>query len=433
MVIGHLLPDDPARRCAGRGPGVLARSSEAIHGATTPASSTCRRRSSSACDDVVPPPGCDAARGLGAGRRRSRSRRRSAAPCSTRRCPSDYPFVDVEVAKKQLSAHRQRPRRALPEGPGRRDARRPQGGGLPLGHPRRASRSRSRTSSRRRARTRSSRATRSRPRRSQTQYETGLITDDERRQELIEIWTQATNEVAEAMEANFPATQPGLDDGPLRRPRKHDAGPADRRHAWSRGQPQGRDHPAADQGQLPRGPVRARVLHLDARCPQGSGRHRAADRRLRLPHPSSGRRLAGRDHPRGRLRHRPWPRLPDRGPRPPTARSARTTTSRPPSTRGPSPTTSLVRQGGRGRRRRRHHGARSIDELVAAGVDEVKVRSVLTCESKVGTCATVLRPLAGHRQARRRRRGGRHHRRPVDRRARHPADHAYVPHRRRRR
>ncbi|MFC0360208.1 DNA-directed RNA polymerase subunit beta' [Kytococcus sp. HMSC28H12] len=42
----------------------------------------------------------------------------------------------------------------------------------------------------------------------QVQYERGLITDDERRQELIEIWTQATNEVAKAMEANFPADNP---------------------------------------------------------------------------------------------------------------------------------------------------------------------------------------------------------------------------------
>ncbi len=40
----------------------------------------------------------------------------------------------------------------------------------------------------------------------QTQYERGLITDDERRQELIEIWTQATNEVAKEMEANLPRT-----------------------------------------------------------------------------------------------------------------------------------------------------------------------------------------------------------------------------------
>ncbi len=32
-------------------------------------------------------------------------------------------------------------------------------------------------------------------------------------------------------------------------------------------------------------------------------------------------------------------------------------------------------------------GDRVIDELVAAGVDEVKIRSVLTCDSKVGQCA----------------------------------------------
>jgi len=38
----------------------------------------------------------------------------------------------------------------------------------------------------------------------QDQYDTGLITDDERRQELIEIWTQATNEVDRAMRDNFP-------------------------------------------------------------------------------------------------------------------------------------------------------------------------------------------------------------------------------------
>jgi DNA-directed RNA polymerase subunit beta' len=38
----------------------------------------------------------------------------------------------------------------------------------------------------------------------QQQYERGLITDDERRQELIEIWTQATNDVAKDLEAAMP-------------------------------------------------------------------------------------------------------------------------------------------------------------------------------------------------------------------------------------
>jgi DNA-directed RNA polymerase subunit beta' len=42
----------------------------------------------------------------------------------------------------------------------------------------------------------------------QKQFDRGLITDDERRQELIEIWTQASNEVAKAMEINFDKDNP---------------------------------------------------------------------------------------------------------------------------------------------------------------------------------------------------------------------------------
>ncbi|MGH8835447.1 MAG: DNA-directed RNA polymerase subunit beta', partial [Actinomycetes bacterium] len=42
----------------------------------------------------------------------------------------------------------------------------------------------------------------------QAQYEKGLITDEERRQELIQIWTHATNEVARKMEDNFPKDNP---------------------------------------------------------------------------------------------------------------------------------------------------------------------------------------------------------------------------------
>jgi DNA-directed RNA polymerase subunit beta' len=42
----------------------------------------------------------------------------------------------------------------------------------------------------------------------QKQFERGLVTDEERRQELIEIWTQASNEVAKAMEVNFDRSNP---------------------------------------------------------------------------------------------------------------------------------------------------------------------------------------------------------------------------------
>src|SRR4051812_43367820 len=40
----------------------------------------------------------------------------------------------------------------------------------------------------------------------QQQFERGLVTDDERRQELIEIWTEAASRVGKAMEANFDKT-----------------------------------------------------------------------------------------------------------------------------------------------------------------------------------------------------------------------------------
>jgi hypothetical protein len=42
----------------------------------------------------------------------------------------------------------------------------------------------------------------------QGQFEKGLVTDAERRQEQIKIWTEATDEVQAAMKANFPPTTP---------------------------------------------------------------------------------------------------------------------------------------------------------------------------------------------------------------------------------
>ena len=68
--------------------------------------------------------------------------------------------------------------------------------------------------------------------------------------------------------------------------------------------------------------------------------------------------------------------------------------------------------------------------IQAAGIERVKIRSVLTCESKRGVCVSVLRPQPGHRPAGGARRGGRRDRGAVHRRARHAAHHAHVPHRR---
>ena len=104
--------------------------------------------------------------------------------------------------------------------------------------------------------------------------------------------------------------QPDLHDGQLGCPRLVLADPPAGRHARPDGQPEGRDHRAADQGQLHGRPDRARVLHLDPRRPQGSRRHGAAYRRLGLPDPAPGRRRPGRDHPPGGLRHRGFIEMP---------------------------------------------------------------------------------------------------------------------------
>ncbi len=73
----------------------------------------------------------------------------------------------------------------------------------------------------------------------ESQYERGIITDDERRQQEIEIWTDATNQVTKAMQDLMQSTsvQPDRHDGRLGRPRKHHAGASDRRYARSRRQP----------------------------------------------------------------------------------------------------------------------------------------------------------------------------------------------------
>ena len=94
-----------------------------------------------------------------------------------------------------------------------------------------------------------------------------------------------------------------LHHGRLRRPRLQDPDPPGGRHARPDGQALRRHHRDPHHRQLQGGPQRPAVLHLHPRRPQGPGRHRPQDRRLRLPHPQAGGRGPGRDHQRGRLRH----------------------------------------------------------------------------------------------------------------------------------
>ena len=136
------------------------------------------------------------------------------------------------------------------------------------------------------------------------QYDMGLITEDERHETIVNIWTEATDEVAERDGGALRRAEPGVHDGQLRCPRLDEADPPARRYARPDGESEGRDHRAPDQGQLHGRPVGARVLHLDPRRPQGPRRHGAPHGGLGLPDAASRRRLAGRDRARGRLRHR---------------------------------------------------------------------------------------------------------------------------------
>ena len=138
----------------------------------------------------------------------------------------------------------------------------------------------------------------------QRSYDRGLITEDERHEQVVVALEQGDRRRRRGDEPQPRRAEPRVHDGQLRRPRIVQADPPAGRDARPHGKPEGRDHRAPDQVQLHGGPVGAGVLHLHARCPQGPRRHGAPHGRLRVPDPAAGRRLAGRDHPRGRLQVR---------------------------------------------------------------------------------------------------------------------------------
>jgi DNA-directed RNA polymerase subunit beta' len=219
----------------------------------------------------------------------------------------------------------------------------------------------------------------------QSQYEKGLITDDERRQELIEIWTKATAEVGKEMEDGFPRVNPvwmmvysgargnmmqirqiagmrGLVANPkgeiIPRPIKSNfrEGLSVLEYFIStHGARKGGADTAlrtADSGYLTRRlcDVAQDVIIREEDC--------GTDRGLSLP--IAVRQQAGNlvkhDHVESSVYGR--------------------TLAEDVEANG-----SVIMKAGT------DLGDRDIDALVAAGIDEIKVRSVLTCDSKVGQCA----------------------------------------------
>ena len=219
----------------------------------------------------------------------------------------------------------------------------------------------------------------------QSQYEKGLITDDERRQELIEIWTLATNEVAKEMEDNFPRTNPvwmmvysgargnmmqirqiagmrGLVANPkgeiIPRPIKSNfrEGLSVLEYFIStHGARKGLADTAlrtADSGYLTRRlcDVAQDVIIREEDCGTDRGLT------LRIAAKDSSGKLVRDDHVETSLFGRNL-------------------------AEDVSASGKVILAAGT------DLGDRNIDTLVAAGVEEVKVRSVLTCDSKVGQCA----------------------------------------------
>ena len=224
-----------------------------------------------------------------------------------------------------------------------------------------------------------------------------------------------------------------LHDGQLRRPRLVQADPPARGHARPDGQPEGRDHRAAREGELHGGPRRDRVLHLDPRRPQGPRRHGAAHGGLGLPDPPPGGRRAGRDHPDRGLRHRGVPRDAAVQERPASRRSMLVGRVAAVDIKDGKDGDRAQGRGDRARhaRRDRRRQRRRRGGQRAGRQDPGALRAQVRGDRR--RVPEVLRPLAGLRQDGHDRRRGGHHRRPVDRRAGHAADDADVPHRRRRR
>ncbi|MGY2700483.1 MULTISPECIES: DNA-directed RNA polymerase subunit beta' [unclassified Nocardioides] len=221
----------------------------------------------------------------------------------------------------------------------------------------------------------------------QTQFERGLVTDEERRQELIEIWTQAANEVGKAMETTFDRANPiymMVESGASGNMNQI------RQVAAMRGlvaNPKGEIIPRPIKSNFREG-----LTVLEYFIATHGARKGLADTALRTA--DSGyltRRLVDvsqdviiREDDCGTERGLPK-RIGERREDGTVVKAENAETAayaRSAATEITHPETGEVLAGAG-----EDLGDVKIGELVAAGIEEVKVRSVLTCDAKTGTCA----------------------------------------------
>ncbi|WP_154792906.1 DNA-directed RNA polymerase subunit beta' [Occultella kanbiaonis] len=220
----------------------------------------------------------------------------------------------------------------------------------------------------------------------QGQYDRGLLTDDERRQELVEIWNQATDEVAGAMRENFSKTNPV----------NRMVGSGARGNWMQVRQIAGmRGLVANPKGEIIPRPIKSNYREglsvVEYFIATHGARKGLADTALRTA--DSGyltRRLVDvsqdviiREDDCGTERGLTLPIL-ERTPSGQARRADTVETSvygRSLAGSVSSPDGEVLGQGGD------DVGDVLLDKLIEAGVEQLKVRSVLTCESRVGTCA----------------------------------------------
>ena len=343
--------------------------------------------------------------------------------------PAPYPFVNEEMPKKRQAVIVNDLAEHYPMSLVARTLDAPEGGRLPLGDPLRDDRSPSATSSSRPRSPRSWPSSTTQAEKVERAYQRGNLSHAERNEDLVRIWEQATKEIEAVIPRAYPKDNP---IGTLVA-----AGAAGnwiqvRSLAGMKGVV------ANSRGEeIPR-PIRSSFREglsvLEYFINTHSARKGLADTALRTA--ESGyltRRLVDvsqdvivRD--RG-LWHRAWRRAADRGRGCRRRAESRTSTPRPRSGARVLAVDAVDDDGNvvvaRGTDLRDEH----VNAAIAAGIRSVKIRSVLTCETLIGTCATCYGRSLATGEPGRRRRGGRHRRGPVHRRARYPADHAYLPHR----
>ncbi|MEU4361429.1 DNA-directed RNA polymerase subunit beta' [Promicromonospora sp. NPDC023987] len=222
----------------------------------------------------------------------------------------------------------------------------------------------------------------------QQQFEKGLITDDERRQELIEIWTQATDRVASVMRTNL--------ESDARNTVMRMVGSGARGNWMQVRQIAGmRGLVANPKGEIIPRPIKSNYREglsvLEYFIATHGARKGLADTALRTA--DSGyltRRLVDvsqdviiREEDCGTERGLTLPvaeKLPD-GSLIPDDRVETSIYSRTFATEVVGADGNVIATAGS------DAGDVIIDQVIAAGIESVKVRSVLTCESRVGTCA----------------------------------------------